>query len=245
MLFFKKKEWFGVLEKSRPSTDSAKIVAWHKIDVKVQSTLVNAVSDRILDEIQHETTAKGMISALDSVYLRRTLMMRVLAKKNLLNLKTVDGEDAQGFFSRFEKCISALKDAGETVSTEEKLSYLLLVLPDKYAHIIDVLDVMPKEIQTVDYVKGKIMFDHCKNLGAEEAVEEAAALRTQVVHRQFRSYGGNRAIPGPNYKCHRCGVSGHFHRDCKAEVARNGSDDGSSGHSGMWKFCWKRRWKSV
>ncbi len=33
-----------------------------------------------------------------------------------------DGEDAHEFFSRFEKQISALKDAGETVSNEEKLS---------------------------------------------------------------------------------------------------------------------------
>lgn len=78
-------------------------------------------------------------------------MMRVLAKKKLLNLKMSDGEDAQGFFSRFKKYINGLKDAGESVTTEEKLLYLLIILPDKYAHIIDVLDALPKESRTVDY----------------------------------------------------------------------------------------------
>ncbi len=79
--FVKKKEWYTVLENERPNADETKKEQWDKIDVKVQSTLVNAVSDKILDEIGHETTAKGMLNTLDSLYLRKTLMMRILAKK--------------------------------------------------------------------------------------------------------------------------------------------------------------------
>lgn len=231
MLFVKKKEWYTVLENSRPTTDDNKIAAWDKIDVKVQSTLVNAVSDRILDEIQHETTAKGMVDSLDSVYLRKTLMMRVLAKKRLLNLKIEEGEDAQVFFGRFEKHISALKDAGETISAEEKLSYLLIILPEKYAHIIDVLDALPEKDRTVDYVKGKMMFDHCRAENTHEVFGDGAALKTQVQNRFARSYGGT---PGPNYRCHKCGVQGHFRRDCQAGFAQNNSSSGSNTNSGSF-----------
>lgn len=121
------------------------------------------MADQILDKIQHETTAKGMLNILDAMYLRKTLMMRVLAKKNLLNLHMTEGKDAQQFFNWFKKHISALKDAGETISPEETLSYLLIILPERYVHIIDMLDALPKESQTVDYVKGKMLLDHCKN----------------------------------------------------------------------------------
>lgn len=181
-------------------------MTWDRHDIKVRSTLVDAVTDKILDEIGHETTAKGMLNVLDSVYQRKTLLMRILAKKQLLNLKINDGEDAQEFFSSFEKHISALKDAGENISPEEKLHYLLMILPEKYGHIIDVLDAMPKVSQTVDYVKGKVLFDHCKSNDAQEFAIESAAMKVNVT----RNFGKR----GNAYVCHRCKKPGHFRKDC-------------------------------
>ncbi|KAF2901494.1 hypothetical protein ILUMI_04691 [Ignelater luminosus] len=75
---------------------------------------------------------------LTSHFKRKTLMTQIVAKRKLLNLTMLEGKDPKEFFSRFKKHISALKDAGEAVKEEEKLSYLLLILPDKYNHIIDV-----------------------------------------------------------------------------------------------------------
>lgn len=173
-----------------------------------------------------------MIDILDSVYLRKSLMMRVLAKKRLLNLKINDGEDAQDFFSRFEKHISALRDAGEQVSAEEKLSYLLLILPEKYSHIIDVLDAMPSEKRTVDYVKGKMMFDHCRDEKSQEIFDEGAALRTQVVNRFERvdRLPGKSGAPGGIFRCHRCGMLGHYRRDCRVNFQYSGQ--GTNGNPG-------------
>ena len=231
ILYVKRKEWYTVLDTAKPTvsgTDTTAADAWDKIDVKVQSTLVDAVTDKILDEICHETTAKGMLDALDSVYLRKTLLMRILATKKLLNLRMTDGESAADFFSRFEKHISPLKDAGAVVSLEEKLHYLLLVLPDKYSHIIDVLDAMPEYKRTVDYVIGKVMFDHCKSEGSTEFADSFGnvAMRAQV------SFGSEK--PPTNYTCHRCGIPSHFRRDCRAKLQ-------GAGFSDQWNSS-GRRW---
>lgn len=239
VLYVKRKKWYTVLEKARPTTGEEAIAAWDAADVAVQSTLVNAVSDRILDEIGHKSTAKEMFQTLDSVYFRKTLMMRVLATRKILSLRMNDGEVAQEFFGRFEKCIGALKDAGEEVSSERKLCYLLVALPERYAHIIDVVDALPKEMQTVDYVKGKLLFDHCKKEDDTEAVTEAAAMKTQVQAKPQRSNGSNGAGNGPAnswYRCHRCDQPGHFRRDCTAELPYEPqygrSSSGSHGHRG-------------
>lgn len=48
MLYIKKKEWNSALDSSRPeatATNSKDRDTWDKNDIKVQSTLVNAVSD--------------------------------------------------------------------------------------------------------------------------------------------------------------------------------------------------------
>ncbi len=100
VLLVKKKDWYTALETAKPNANETKKAQWDKIDTKVQSILVNAVSDKILDETGHETTAKEMLDIFDSVYLQKT-MMRILAKKRLLNLKMNDVEDAEDLFSSF------------------------------------------------------------------------------------------------------------------------------------------------
>lgn len=97
ILYIQRKEWYSVLEEKKP-TDTDKAAAWNKIDIKVRSTLVDAVTDKILDEISHEITAKSMLDTLDSVYLRKTLMMQIVAKRNLLNLRMNEGDSTQEFF---------------------------------------------------------------------------------------------------------------------------------------------------
>lgn len=42
-----------------------------KIDAKAQNTLVKAVNHKVLYEIFHETSAKGMLNVLDAVYVRK------------------------------------------------------------------------------------------------------------------------------------------------------------------------------
>lgn len=73
-----------------------------------------------------------------------------------------ESDNVQEFFSRFEKQISALNDAGENVTPEKKLHCLLMILSNKYSHIVDMLDAMPKENQILDYIKGKVLFDQSK-----------------------------------------------------------------------------------
>lgn len=226
ILFLKRKEWHSAIDTPRPAVAAdGKAEAWDTIDAKAQSILVDAVSDKILNEIQHETTVLGMLKILDATYLRKSLMLAVLAKRNLLNLRMADGESAQTFFSRFESHISALRDAGETVSAREKLSYLLVILPDKYSHIIDILDALPEESKTVDYVKGKMLFDHCKNGSTTEICEEGAAMKAQVTRPSARP-----RTPHSGYRCHLCGVAGHFKRDCRATQAQIDQYQKNGGH---------------
>lgn len=79
---------------------------------------------------------------------------------------------------------------------------------------------MPKESQTVDYVKEKVLFDHCKSSDTQEFAIESAALKVNVT----RNFGKR----GNAYVCHRCKKPGHFRKDCHVKLPSNGSSDGVS-----------------
>jgi len=96
--------------------------------------------------------------------------MKLLCKRKLLDFKMDETQNPTEFFNDFEKLLNKLKNAGERV-TEDKLNYLLLAIPESLSHIVDIVDTLPIEGNSVEYVKSKLLLEFQKRESTDKNVE--------------------------------------------------------------------------
>ena len=140
----------------------------------------------------------------DEMYLKESTALQILCRRRLEKIRLYNCSDSASFFSDFEKLINELKCAGAQVSQREKLNYMLNTLPEEYGYIVDIIDALKEEDQTVAYVKSKIEIAEKKN-------------------KCNRGEMQTNAFSAKKEGCFRCGRVGHFGRECQ-----NGVEAGNS-----------------
>lgn len=227
-LFLEMKECIDVIKyETRPSTIQEE--SWNKKETKAKNYIVNSISNTQLELIITEESAKKMVEKLDEIYLVKSSAIKLLCKRKLLEVKMKENENPKEFFNEFERLINQLKNAGETVSNEDKLNYLLLALPENMSHIVDIMDALPDKEKSVEYVKTKLTIEFQKrdsNQGNTKSpfdafstyeVKNSKSANSQRGKSNQRSQFRGSTSGRYNYKkqqnvprCFRCNKPGHI-----------------------------------
>ena len=93
------------------------------------------------------------------------------------------------FFDKCEKAANDLKAAGATVTEYEKIKYMIRALPAEYSYIGDLIDLVPENQRTVDYLKDKI---RTKSMEQQLSFQEVKLQsNTFAATRNFRGQRGH------------------------------------------------------
>lgn len=134
------------------------------------------------------------------MYLKESTALQILCRDNLKNVKLKDFTDVTSFFDEFEKTVNELKAAGGKITEQEKLRYMLKALPLSYSYVGDLIDVLPQEGRTVDYLKSKIKL---KSLEEKSNKEHSDQPNSNAFSTDMRA------------KCYTCGKPGHKQIECQ------------------------------
>ena len=145
-----------------------------------------------------------------------------MRRNNLEKIKLKDFEEVTSFFDEFKKASNELKSAGGTITEEEKLRYMLRVLPSSYSHIGDLVDVIPEKERTVEYLMSKI------KLKSIEEKDNRAPQASSVFSTDMCG------------KCYSCGEAGHMQASCPRGAAQNGRGRGSFRNRGSSRGNYQR-----
>uniref|UniRef100_A0A2A4K3T3 Endonuclease n=1 Tax=Heliothis virescens TaxID=7102 RepID=A0A2A4K3T3_HELVI len=184
---------------------------WMEKDVQATNYIYGAITNKQLEYISECETAYDIITKFDTMYLKGTTSLQIVYRNNLENLKLKNYSEIDSFFDEFEKSVNELKQAGATISENEKLNYMLRALPSEYSHIGDLLDVLPKEERTVDYLKNKIKIKYLAQKPQEKSAvpDKSNAFKAET-----------KAAPNSNL-CFVCGKPGHVKKNCWYNKGQN------------------------
>lgn len=177
----------------KPDTNEKK-----SMDKKAMNVIINCVTDRHIDYIRGAESAKGMMKSLSNVFERKSTISKLLVRKKLLTLKCTTS--LQDHFNKFDALVKDLESMGSKMAEDDQVCHLLLTLPDKYEHIVTVLEAMDTEL-TVDFVKSRLLDAELKMNMQGTVIDEASFISRPKSGHSVR-------------KCFECGDTRHLVAKC-------------------------------
>ena len=155
---------------------------------------------------------------LGDQFQKRTWATRLDLRRKLHAARLRDGDSAQEHINLMTEIFDTLTVAGETVSEEDRVVYLLASLPESYNVLVTALEAS-ENVPKLEVVTERILHQERKFKDRSDATPENAMISRRAGTPRRKST-----------KCHHCGKPGHFKKDCwilKAE--KEGRKDPGAG----------------
>ena len=148
---------------------------------------------------------------------KKTWATRLDLRLKLHSLRLKDGDSVQEHIKIMTELFDALSVAGETVSEEDRVVYLLASLPESYSVLVTALEAN-EDVPKLEVVTKRILHQERKlkdRSGASSSTESAMTSR-----KTFRP---------KSIKCHYCGKLGHIKKNCRDfKAEKEGEKDQTS-----------------
>ena len=204
MALMKEGLWNTVNEETEPMTGAAEITKFRARRDKALATTVLSVDTALLYLISHPEDPAVVWKKLADQFEKKTWATRLDLPRKLHSIKLKDGDPAQEHIKTMTELFDALAVAGETVSGEDHVVYLLARLPDSYNVLVTALEASA-EVPKLGVVTERILHQERKAKEKEAYSTNDNAMPSHAVPRR------------PKPKCYNCGKMGHIQQYCKAE----------------------------
>ena len=182
------------------------------------ATIVLSVDTSLLYLIRDPQDPVVVWRKLAGQFEKKTWATRLDLRRKLHSLQLKDGQSAQAHIKVMTELFDSLAVAGEDVSEEDRVVYLLASLPESYNVLVTALEAN-EDVPKFEVVTERIL--HQERKSKEKGQNGEGVL---ITHRYFK------AKPK---KCHYCGRMGHikkFCRDFKAEKEHQKGDKKEKSH---------------
>lgn len=181
-----------------------------KKDNKCKSLIIQCLHDSQIEIVRDDKTAYGMWKSLKERYEKRGIPGQLMLRKKFMSMKLSDIFKLEEFLSEFDLVVRQLEASGVDLKEQDIVCTLLLAMPKNLETIVNIIESVPADNLTVDFVKSKL---------------RAEVERRKSVNDNSDSYAKpaafNNTIPNQGL-CYTCGKRGHFKRDCRSNRGHRG-----------------------
>lgn len=175
-------------------------------EAQCKSLLVEKIADSQLEYIKGKSTPKAIWATLQNVFAKKGISGQFYLLKQLAVMKYNEAEPMEEHLLKFDRIIRELATAEITMHDRLVVFNLLQTMPRSFQQLVTVLETLPPEQCTLDFVKARLLSESIKrknNFESEGVSTDEAAF-----------YGGR--VKNSKLKCFACGKVGHKKADCPA-----------------------------
>ena len=202
-------------EKVAPTGSAAEQSKFSARRDRALANIVLSVDTSLLYLIKDPTDPVVVWGKLAGQFEKKTWATRLDLRRKLHSLQLKDGESAQTHIKVMTELFDSLSVAGETVSEEDRVVYLLASLPESYNILVTALEAN-EDVPNFEVVTERILHQERKSKEKHPSTTDSAMM----LQRHFKK----RPI-----RCNYCGRPGHIRKYCrdliKAEKERQKETD--------------------
>ncbi|GJY33791.1 retrotransposon protein, putative, ty1-copia subclass, partial [Tanacetum coccineum] len=197
---------------------SANMEAQMKAELKkkAHSAMILCLGNKVLKEVTRETTAVGVWSKLETLYMTKSLANKLYLKKKLYTFYMPTGRNISQHIDEFNKSILDLANIVVKFKDEDLALLLLTSLPASYKHFVDTL-LYGREALTLEDVMATLNSKEIKERSKANGDDgEGLYVKGRTDRRDSpQSRGKARSKSrGGRLKCYICQSEDHLKRNC-------------------------------
>ena len=126
-------------EKGKEELDEKDALKMAQMAKKAHNAIVLNLTDKVLREVSKETTAYGIWTKLEGLYMTKSLANRLYMKQRLFSYKFLEDRPFAEQIDDFSKNLDDLENVDGQMKNEDKAILLLNELPKSYQHLKDAM----------------------------------------------------------------------------------------------------------
>ncbi|GJW90600.1 retrovirus-related pol polyprotein from transposon TNT 1-94 [Tanacetum coccineum] len=187
-----------------------------ELNKKAHSAVILCLGNKVLREVTGETTAAGVWTKLETLYMTKSLANKLYLKKKLYTFYMPAGRKISEHIDEFNKIVLDLANIEVKFEDEDLALLLLTSLPASYEHFVDTL-LYGREALTLEDVMATLNSKEIKERSKAKGDDgEGLYVRGRTDRRDsHQSRGKSRSKSrGGRLKCYICQSEDHLKRNC-------------------------------
>ena len=198
----------------RRPTDQEELLKWLRKDKSARMAIGITLSDEMLKNVAHTTTALEMWQEICNVHQRHTLLNKLAARRDFYTATMKPGEQMLVYINRVRQMATVLSAMGVDIDDKEMAMAVLNGLPSSFQTLITALDAIGDEDPTFTFDKVRSLLLQEERRAAILKPGSSSTDTAALLSKSGKQFGNNRK------KCTHCGRTNHTEPYCWQKYGR-------------------------
>lgn len=198
----------------RRPTDQEELLKWLRKDKSARMAIGITLSDEMLKNVAHTTTALEMWQEICNVHQRHTLLNKLAARRDFYTATMKPGEQMLVYINRVRQMATVLSAMGVDIDDKEMAMAVLNGLPSSFQTLITALDAIGDEDPTFTFDKVRSLLLQEERRAAILKPGSSSTDTAALFSKSGKQSGNNRK------KCTHCGRTNHTEPYCWQKYGR-------------------------
>ena len=209
-----------ILNEPAPDANAAQLAEDARKNADCYAELIRLIDDKSLSLVRHEAADDGRkaLRMLKEHYSGKSKPRIINLYTSLTKLRMADNENVTDYLIKAENTITALRDAGETLSDGLTVAMILNGLPDSFKPLAVHVTQNEGTVTFTDFKRRLRIYEESEKMNMTVSADNVMKMHVRQGHGSSKTPTSSRKDDDASVTCYRCGMKGHKARKCYRRV---------------------------